>query len=241
MMKSKSTHTQSGSVFFYILLGVALFAALAYTVSRGIKGQQTLALSEQEIKIAAADILDRSQELTRAVDRMRRRNVSENDICFSSPLNSATNEAVYATQPSCGTPKNELYNKAGGKIEFQEIPANWLDSARSGDQGFGEWMFSDGNAIIGSGTGALNVASSVDLIAHINHLKSEVCTIINEKLGISGIPNNAGSFAPTSPSDGTYNTAGEINVAALDGQAAGCFQSSASWNGYIYYQVLIQR
>lgn len=240
-MKTKNTYRQRGSVFFYILLGVALFAALAYTVSRGIKGQQTLALSEQEVKIAASDILDRSQELTRAVNRIRRRNVSENDFCFSSALNSATNEAVYTTQSSCGTPKNELYNKAGGKIEFQAIPTNWLDSARTGDQGFGEWMFSDGNAVIGNGTGALNLASSVDLIAHVNHLKEEVCTMINEKLGINGIPNNAASFAPAAPSNGVYTASGQINIAALDGEPAGCFQNSTIWSNYIYYQVLIER
>ena len=47
-------NSERGSMFFYIMLGVVLFATLAFTVSRGMRGSQTNAMSDRKDELAAS-------------------------------------------------------------------------------------------------------------------------------------------------------------------------------------------
>ena len=236
-----STLDQSGSIFFYILLGVVLFGALAFTMSRGMRSQSTEALTKRQIEIAASELLGDAQTLERGVDRLRQNSISESDLCFAHDSISNINKTAYETISACGSDENKLYRPEGGGVSFFPVPADWLESVHTTHQGYGEWIFSNENAVAGLGSGALNTASSVELIAHVNHLKEAVCAAINKELGITGIPDNVGAFDPTAPVSGSFSSGGQINVAALSGKKAGCFQNSAQWNSYIFYTVLIER
>ncbi len=236
-MKSKYSSNyngEKGSVFFYILLGIVLFGTLAFTVSRGMRGNQADTMSDKQAEIVASEILNYAQKLEHSVNKMLRKNVSESDICFSNAQISATNLAAYDLNSGCSNNKNKLYHPQGGGLSFTPVQDSWLESSHSGDQGYGEWMFSSSNSV-------LNLGGSVELIAHINHLKKSVCEKLNEKLSISGIPDNVAAFAPTSPSQGSFNAVGQVNNIAFSGKYAGCFKNSATWSSYIFYYVLIER
>ena len=56
-MKTNRKTGESGNAFLIVMLGIALFAALAFTVSRSMRSDNTSRLSQREAVLAAADIL----------------------------------------------------------------------------------------------------------------------------------------------------------------------------------------
>lgn len=235
-------HNEKGNVFFFILLGVVLFAALSYMIAKGMRSQTSNMLTERQLELAVSEILGYAQNIEESVNKLRRKNISEGEICFSYSRISALNNAAYNNVPACADDSYKLYHPDGGGLPFRSISDNWLESSHSGDQGYGEWMFTNRSAVIDVGAGPLNAVSSLELLAHANHLKPELCEAINAKLGITGIPDNSNNFAPAAPVNTGFTAAsGQINVVALSGKRAGCFRNSTAWDSYIFYKVLIER
>lgn len=233
---------EQGNILFYILLGVALFAALVFTVSRGMRGQTSSALSARQIDIAASEILSEAQSIERAINHLRRKNISENDLCFTHNLNSTINNTAYSSIATCSENTYRLYHPQGGNLTYKKIPEDWLDSAHAEEHGYGEWTFTNVNGVEGIGQSIMNDAKSMELIAFLPYINKELCKSINDKLSIGTlIPDNGNDFAPVAVSNGFQNTTGQISASKLKEKYAGCFQSTNPSNSYIFYQVLIER
>jgi hypothetical protein len=231
-----------GSTFFYIMLGVALFGALAFTISRGMRGQTSTALNQRNVELAVTDILSQTQETETAVSRLRQKGVSENDICFENNLFSTANNDAYALVPGCSEDTNKLYHPSGGNLAYHNVLKDWLVSSHSGDQGYGEWVYTNVNNVEDIGTSTAGDPDSMELIAFLPHLKKEICQEINKRLTIgSTIPDNDNAFDPKPVDNGFSSASGEINASELVGKYAGCFKNSNTWDTYIFYQVLIER
>lgn len=233
---------QNGSIFFYILLGVALFGALAFAISRGMRGQTSTTLNQRNINIAVSEILSEAQETETAISRLRQKGVSENDICFESNLFSEVNNSAYSLVSGCSQNTNKLYHRGGGNLAYRNASQSWLDKDHSNDQGYGEWMFTNINGVEGIGTDAMSTPDSMELIAFIPHIKKEICIEINSQLSIGSIiPDNGTAFTPEPVDSGFTSASGQINAAELQGKNSGCFKSNNTWDTYIFYQVLIGR
>ena len=139
MMIKKPRDTQKGSAFFYILLGVVLFGTLAFTVSRGMRGQQTEAMSDRQAELAAADIIAYGQKIMRAVDKLRRKGCSENEITFedNNSISKKTNGTAfdYTNPNSPGDFSCHVFHESGGGVIPQLLPESFVvdPSPRSGD------------------------------------------------------------------------------------------------------------
>lgn len=250
MIKKKSkkdTYTsffvrsQSGNMFFYILLGIALFSALAFTVSRGMRGQSSTALSKRQVDLVVSEILSNAQDIENAVSRMRRNSISEGELCFSHDEFSIQNNNAYTSIETCLDNAYRLYHPEGGGLSFRKIPEDWLDFKYESDQGYGEWMFTNVNGVSGIGESDMNEPSSMELVAFIPHLKKDLCEAINMVLGLDEVlPNNFTAFIPDPVDDGFTSASGKINAVALDGQYTGCFKNNSVWENYIFYRVLIE-
>jgi len=243
MNKDKNVlRNEKGNVFFFILLGVILFAALSYMTAKGLSSQTSNMLTERQIELAVSEILGYAQNIEESINKLRRQNVSEGDICFSYTQFSALNNAAYNLVSTCGNNSYELFHPNGGGLAYRSVPDDWLDRSHISDQGYGEWMFTNKTAVAGLGSKPLTAVATLELIAHLNHLKESVCSAINKKLGIAGIPDNSNAFSPIAPVNSGFTSAGgQINVAALSGERTGCFRNTATWNSYIFYKVLIER
>lgn len=230
--------TESGNVFFYVLLGIILFAALAFTVSRGFQSSTTQTLTNREAELATSDILDMAQKLARAVDTVRRKNCSENDVSFSNTIISG-----YAHSPVV-TDKCKVFNKTGGRMSYTAPASKWLDSTKSGQSLYGQWFF--------TGASAVNSLESTgsELLAILPYVKKEICLEINDRLTIA----NASSSPPADVSTsydttkftgsfpGTFEILDSGGTSELAGKEAGCFESSSSpASGYHFYYALIAR
>ncbi len=106
-------NSQSGNVFFIVLLGVVLFAALVFVVSRSMRSEATAGMSKRQSELAAVDILSYGQKLEHAVGKLLQRGVSENDIDFTNiPV------AGYDHVPP-GTAEKMVFQISGGGVSWQ--------------------------------------------------------------------------------------------------------------------------
>ena len=181
--------SQAGNVFVIILGGVFLFCALMFNFYRsGSKG--TGNLTKQQAKIAAQDIISYANTVEGAVNRIRRKGCSENEINFSNAVVAGYSNTDAPADGSC-----DIFSNAGGKIEYVTPQDSWLDSsyAAANPGNYATWRFVANNSVEGIDTPA------VDLRITLNFLKQEVCTSINNLLGVD----NPSDAPPVDENDGS--------------------------------------
>ncbi len=236
---------QSGNVIFYILIAVALLAALSYTVSNSLRGGgETIGNERQALN--ASEIIEYGNVVASAVAQIRLRGHKEAEISFeNSAVEGYTNEKC--TESEC-----KIFDLAGGGVSYMAPKADWLDKTQKEQTLYGEIYFNAGTAVkeIGSDTN--------DLVMIIPYLDKPLCMALNKKLGIGGleIPVEAnGPVEMNTKFTGLYEAHSNTqisgaatigNATALYGKMAGCTESSGGGSvppagTYHYFQVLIAR
>lgn len=199
MAASRST---SGNAVVLVLIGVALFGALAYTFMRGAKqGQGNL--TKQQAKIAAQELLDFLGTVEKATNKLRSRGCSESDISFANtgdtgPFVAANDPATAPSDGSC-----DIFNSSGGGLNFN---MNWekyqislaeiTQYAAGNENQYGNIYFRIGTAsTVDVGTAAN------DLMMHLNFVQPEICRQFNLLQGytITEVADNSAAL-------GTVNT-----------------------------------
>lgn len=216
--------TQRGNVFIIILLAVVLFAALSLTIARSMRSDTTTNMSKRQAELAASDILNYAQKIERAVNRVRRKGVSENDISFDQAHVAGYTHAQPAT--------NKVFNTTGGAVSWQAPPEGVNDGS--------DWVFTGATCIADIGTGPTGCNSDTnisneELTASLSSLTDNVCTRINAQLNITGIPADTGGGTSTTKYQGAYADGTEVILAGGPFNAA-CF--SRGGNNYFYYVLL---
>lgn len=220
--------SQSGNVFIFILLGVVLFTALAFTMSRGFRGDTTSRMSEREITLAASDMLSYVQRLERAVTALRNKGVSESDISFENAL-----VPGYAHSPA--QPANhQVFSPAGGGASWQVAP----QGANNGSP----WIITGETCVVGLGgdeagcSSGGNTTANEDLILALTHVDGGLCAELNKRLNISGIPADTGTGVSTAQFTGDFDNGTQLILTPA--RRTACFS-----NGGVnyFYSVLLQR
>lgn len=214
----QSKRSQSGSVLFYILIGIALFAALGFAMSKMMQGESG---PPAEMKTTTATaILEYADTVRNAVRAMQVDGVDANKICFDNP---GWGNGSY-TFAACATPANSVFDPNGGGVIWEKNSGD-INNASS-------WLFTGANGIKDVGTTCAN-ASCADLKMVLPGLTKDVCIALNNQLGITnpgGDPPadtgyDATPFAGTYSISGTNDIGDEAGSAALAGQSAGCFKA----------------
>lgn len=219
------TNTQSGNVFMFILLGIVLFAALGFVVSRGMRTETTTAMSQRQAELAAVDILDYAQKIERAVSKLLARGISENDIDF-------TNNVVAGYPHTPVLPNaNRVFDTTGGNVSWR----NPEDLANDGSP----WLFTGETCIPDVGNGGAGCSSdsvkNEELLAVLPNLDTNVCDEINKRLSIAALP--VGGDVSTDKFTGSFADGQKpTNTAGL---TAACFENAGG--DKIFYFVLIAR
>ena len=218
--------SEHGNAFFIILLGVVLFAALSFTIARGMRSEGTNNLTKRQADLAASDIITYGQRLERGISQLRRRNISENDISFANPV--VTGYAHGTPQPE----ENKVFHFSGSAVSWKEPPPRANDAST--------WHFTGSTCIAGVGNGAAGCSSDTvsneELLAVLPNLTQSVCEALNSRLGIGTTPADSGGGYSTTKFTGTFADGTEI-VLASPYQSA-CFSKSGAFH---YYTVLLAR
>ncbi len=210
----------------FILLGVVLFGALAFVISRGFRSDTTAAMSDRKAELLAVDVLAYAQRLERAVGKMQQKGVSESDISFDNTVDTG-----YGHTPDEPV-EHDVFNAAGGGVNRQNPPSGANDNSA--------WHFTGGTCIadIGKGTTGCdtNTFSDEELIAVLPNVNPAVCEVIDKKLGIGSIPENTGNAYSATKFTGAFADGSEIILDAS--HSAACYSDGTD---YHFYYVLIAR
>lgn len=203
-LKYKQRKGERGNVFIFILMGIVLFAALSFTISKGFRSQTTNTVSERDAHLAASDIMDYAQSVAQGVSRLRRKGISESDISFD-------NEVVSGYAHSTPQPvTNHVFHKSGADVTWRNPPVG----ANNGS----DWIITGSSCVTDLNTGGSGCDSdgnirNEELLLILPNVDATVCGAINERLDISGIPANSGDVHSTAVYRGSFANSAEITVA----------------------------
>lgn len=231
MTRSYTTHPQSGSTLFYVLIAVALFAALTYALSRSTDSGKNL--SAEKSRLLASEVIDTGNRYGEAVSRLRLKGIADTTVSFE--------HGTDYVNAACTTDSCRVFAFAGAGLEWEDPP--------SGVNAGQAWGFTGDLAIGNIGT------SAADQMAILPGITRDMCHRINVLLGIEAESANPPVFAMAMTANqfaGTYNgTPVTINSAALLGEKSGCVNAmsvsgtavtgSPMFQTFVFYQVLIAR
>jgi hypothetical protein len=226
-MMDQNRENEKGNALWFIMLAIALLAALSVAISRGSDTIEQNAEFERA-RIKASELLRYTKNIQEAINQMRMRNVSESDLCFDSPK---WGHADY-NYASCADSSNKVFDAAGGGIAFRTFPqaSNWVF--------FGSHEISN-----------LETSENELMVqAEINDV--QVCEHINTLSGVSnpGGPPLETVFTPekytgafTDASAGSGDNIIGNNAAQLDRKKIGCRQDNSVPTKYFMFHVLLAR
>lgn len=234
-------NSQKGNAVIWILIAIALFAALGYAFTSSSR-TNTSFLDVEKASSYAKQVIAAGNEIKASVKRLELRGCSDTEISFENNVVGGYNNPNAPTNESC-----HIYALAGGGIQYQNPPTVIFDSASSGGETYSENVFSGENTGPNIGTAATD-----DLIYFVHFLQKDICVAINSLLGIDnpgGDPPDEGSgicAGNNEKFDGSYST-GACGIDVLpeyDGKSAACIKTvvgAGSDASYSFYNVLIRR
>jgi hypothetical protein len=248
-----SNAAERGNVMFYILIAVALLAALIFAVAQSGRGniQQ---VSEEKARLFATEIIQNTGTMANGVAQLRLRGVRDTEISFDNPVVSYPN--ANCTDDTC-----KLFHPSGAGLTYTAPDMQWLDQDAADATSFtdvgaiiGQWYIPYNTCVWQVGTGGDNchadTTDNTELMVWLPWVKREICIQINELLGVpnpGGEPPSIGgtminTIAPKFA--GTYPTGVHAHV-QMPAKTSGCLYHSSvpasPGQGYFYYKVLITR
>ncbi|MBU6475529.1 MAG: hypothetical protein KGL10_08260 [Alphaproteobacteria bacterium] len=208
----------------YILIAVALFAALAYALLEGSHGASTT-LTADEARATAIEVIQYGDSLRPKIDKLMLFNsVSDTD----SPAGSG----ILFDPPGAGTAPltRELFDPSGGHASYETPPTAACLSACS-------YVFTGQITMTGAGSDT-NPELSMILV----DVPEEVCAQINSVLGYGTAIPTGGALATVTPFNGTnYGAATAVTLSPGAGVRELCYQESGGAGRYIYVNVVRAR
>ena len=120
--------SETGNIFIIILVAIGLFAALAFTVSRGSNTKSTNLLTRKQAQLAASDIMNYAQNVARGVRRVQDKyNCSETEISFEPPPFDGSTAYDNANAP--GDFSCHVFHPSGGSVSYREFSEEWRNSS----------------------------------------------------------------------------------------------------------------
>jgi hypothetical protein len=151
----------NGNVLVYILVAIALLAALTYVISSDSRGNQTSQIDDARVKILASDLIRYVTTADMAVKQMTAFGTDFNQILFDLPSSGG-----FTT-----TPTLQVYHPRGGGLTVFQANPNYFDTV-----GTTGWQF-QGNTNVG-----WSQTAATDLILSFINVNEQVCAQVNQQL-----------------------------------------------------------
>jgi len=249
---------EKGSAIIWILIAIALFAALNFAITQGSRsGGATI--SKEQAALAATEILDYGRAIKQAVQTLQINGCSDTEVSFENNV-VAGYEHTPPARDEC-----KVFHPAGGGLNYLEPEEEWMDGLATSQTAahYGTWFTNaeitlSGLGITGFGavcSGGATDDSCRELMTGVPFIKREICIAINKKIGWGtndeGTPykDGAGSYGNYSHTNfsGTYaingNRMGTATPSNYSNIMTGCIEGDGNpvAGTYSFFQVLIVR
>lgn len=229
--------SQSGNVLVYILIAVALLAALSYVVAQNSRGVVS-GISEQRAKLYATEIITYANSLADAVSQLRLRGCRDTEISFERPPFDGS-DPLYTNPNSPSDFSCHVFHVAGGAVGVLNAPDGASTSQNEYDfreikvEKLGQHTLADVHLLL----------PDVDL---------EVCKALNKILSNNDDQDNApinrnnanaekGRYFKGSYIEARYYVDDGVMNTKIDGNPAACLKFEHSPGVYYFYFVLLVR
>lgn len=222
-----------GNILFLILIGVALFGALAYAVTQGSRGGGKGDISDEQADIIASQVIENAEDIASAVTRLQIvRGCGDDEFDFANDQHVlfSDDSPIFLENHNSNAPTNgrcSIFKPEGGGIIAKILP----EGAAIKNQSVGVNKARSGgvSGIVIDGVGS----SQRDLVWLYPNLEESVCIKINQKLGIdnpSSVPPVDAPAGSVPAYDGTYSGAAVIgdNASEIYGKVAFCVRLTSA-------------
>jgi hypothetical protein len=227
------TKSQNGNVLFYILIAVALIAALSYAVSQSSRGGGD-AISDQKVALFSGEMIDYGNVLANAVGQLRLRGCQITQISFQNDVDASYTNAGAPADGSCS-----IFHPNGGGVNFMSFEAEAFLRSNPG------YIFNASMQIQNLGSTCSN-NNCTDLLFLARDLKQSVCLTLNDTLSVTnpgGVPpiETELDYAAFTGAYTNVQTIGDVAAASsVAGKSAGCVEDDNSGE-FVFYKVLHRR
>lgn len=235
-MKRRAAAAQSGNAMIYVLIVIALFAALSFTLSRNADTGEGSALTKEKVNIAATRIMQDADNIRQAIERMTYTGLSLQDIDFTLP-----SEAGFDTEPPPLSRK--LFHPAGGGLTLPQIPADAIHKIDNNTPP--AWYISRFNDVAWSrpDSGG-NPVNDVFITAH--QIDKAVCERINQLItGDPTIPRLSGYLTSALIESPRFHSDGNVQLSSTSCTVRNCHEQSTlcvsnnARNAWSFYSLLL--
>ena len=180
---------EHGNALIYVLIAIALFAALSFTLGRQSDTSEVGSLDDERAQLYASQLISYATQTKSAVDQMLFTSASDiDDLDFMAPT-----DANFETAPVI----HKVYHPQGGGLIPGKLPAQVVAQVTNDPEP--GWYLGRFNNIEWTATGS----NDVILVAY--QITEQACGLINEKInGSTAIPTMTGSIRNTMIDDALH-------------------------------------
>lgn len=232
----------AGNALWFILLAVAMLGLLSALLVR-TSGQTEETGETERSSIAASEILRQASGMKQAVDGLRMRGCSDDEINFHSDnlvddMGTSYDNPKAPTDESCN-----VFSPKGAGLTYYILPEKYYYD--SGGAAYRWYVSTDAHASYNVGG---TPTTKADLVWYVNDIQKSVCLSINRILGITAENNGEPSQDTWGPFwqyfKGDYSESLINGIADESGdkhfeKKAACFLDADG--NYTFYQLLIAK
>lgn len=216
---------QKGNALIYVLIAIALFAALGFTLNRQTKGSNTSEINAAELEFQAAQLISYAAQTKSAIDQMMITGTSIAQLDFTKP-----GDAGFDTAPHI----HKVFHPEGGGLQPVNLDRDVINQVESTAPG---WYLENIINVEWTRSGA------TDVILTAYQINEPLCRVLNEKITGNSqisdleIPNDLSDFfADTSSNqDFTLSTCGDCE------NSLSLCVANEGFSSYAFYTVIVNR
>ncbi len=220
MQKNK----QSGNALIYVLIAIALFAALGFTLARQNQDSNTNEVDEAKADLYALELITYASQVKSVINQMIFSGSKINNLVFTLPSEAGFNAAPHI---------HKIYHPQGGGLTPANLPAKAVSEISSPPAA--GWYLGNFNNV------EWTDSASSDVILTAYQISKPVCEAINDKItGSTTIPALIGDLDDYLLDTVTNNDLDIASCAACEGYMSLCVSNSAV-SAYAFYNVVADR
>ena len=226
---------QSGNAMIYVLIVVALFAALTFVLSRQTDTSEAATLPAERASILASDILNTPFTYKQGLDMAQLSGSTANDLNFVLPTEAGFNDPLTANNI------HKVYHPQGAGISPATLSTEAIGQGASPpDAGWYLGRFNNFEWSINT------AADKQEVILTAYNIRREVCEIINKRLisdaTIPTVSSPRNFFVDDLYFGGSGNDDLEIaDCPACEGHLQLCISDGQNPTTYLYYNIMVNQ